>query len=423
MKTMTTASWPRRPRFPNLCTGLALTAGLLLVQGTSVLADDYRLDVLDKLRIRVVEWQTAEGAVRDWSAISGDYAVGAAGQISLPLVGELPVSGKTTAEVAQEIGVRMQKLFALRDLPSASVELAQYRPIFVAGEVQTPGEYPFAPNMTVLKAISLGGGLRRGDTGQRFARDFIRADGDASVLIAERNRLLARRARLQAEIAGQDSITMPKELNEAPEAAILLDSETQLMKSRDRRQKVQLKALADLKTLLQTEIASLDKKSETQTRQLGLVADDLKKVDSLAERGLTISSRKLTLEQRTADLQAALLDIDTAALKAKQDATKAAQDETNLINDWDATLAQEMQNTESELEAVTLKLETSQKLMSEALMQSADAGAMKRDASGADVTYVILREKDGRPTEIPATETTQILPGDVIKVGYNVAMR
>ncbi len=423
MKTMTTASRPRRPRFPNLCTGLALTAGLLLVQGTPVLADEYRLDVLDKLRIRVVEWQTAEGAVRDWSAISGDYAVGAAGQISLPLVGELPVSGKTTAEVAQEIGVRMQKLFALRDLPSASVELAQYRPIFVAGEVQTPGEYPFAPNMTVLKAISLGGGLRRGDTGQRFARDFIRADGDASVLIAERNRLLARRARLQAEIAGQDSITMPKELNEAPEAAILLDSETQLMKSRDRRQKVQLKALADLKTLLQTEIASLDKKSETQTRQLGLVADDLKKVDSLAERGLTISSRKLTLEQRTADLQAALLDIDTAALKAKQDATKAAQDETNLINDWDATLAQEMQNTESELEAVTLKLETSQKLMSEALMQSADAGAMKRDASGADVTYLILREKDGRPTEIPATETTQILPGDVIKVGYNVAMR
>lgn len=422
MKTMTTASQPRRLRLSNVCTGLALMAGLFLAQG-SALADDYRLDVLDKLRIRVVEWQTAEGAVRDWSAISGDYAVGPAGQISLPLVGELPVSGKTTAEVAQEIGIRMQKLFALRDLPSASVELAQYRPIFVAGEVQTPGEYPFAPNMTVLKAISLGGGLRRDDTGQRFARDFIRADGDASVLIAERNRLLARRARLQAEIAGQDSITMPKELDEAPEAAILLDSETQLMKSRDRRQKVQLKALADLKTLLQTEIASLDKKSETQTRQLGLVAEDLKKVDSLAERGLTISSRKLALEQRTADLQAALLDIDTAALKAKQDATKAAQDETNLINDWDATLAQEMQNTESELEAVTLKLETSQKLMSEALMQSTEAGAMKRDASGADVTYVILREKDGRPAEVPATETTQILPGDVIKVGYNVAMR
>lgn len=400
-----------------------LAAGLLLAQGTSALAEDYRLDVLDKLRIRVVEWQTTEGAVRDWSAISGDYAVGAAGQISLPLVGELPVSGKTTAEVAQEIGLRMQKLFALRDLPSASVELAQYRPIFVAGEVQTPGEYPFAPNMTVLKAVSLGGGLRRADPGQRFARDFIRADGDASVLVAERNRLLARRARLQAEIAEQDSITMPKELDQAPEAAILLDSETELMKSRDRRQKVQLKALADLKTLLQTEIASLDKKSETQTRQLSLVEDDLKKVDSLAERGLTISSRKLTLEQRTADLQAALLDIDTATLKAKQDATKAAQDETNLINDWDATLAQEMQNTESELEAVTLKLETSRKLMSEALLQSADAGATNRDPSGADATYVILREKDGRPTEIPATETTQILPGDVIKVGYNVAMR
>lgn len=423
MTTVTTAGKPRRFRVLAYARGVVAAAALLLGPAASAFGDDYKLDVLDKLRIRVVEWQTAEGSVRDWSALSGEYAVGVSGAISLPLVGELPVSGKTTAEVAVEIGERMRKLFALRDLPSASVELAQYRPIFVAGEVQTPGEYPFAPNMTVLKAVSLGGGLRRDDTGQRFARDFIRADGDSSVLVAERNRLLARRARLQAEIADAGSINVPGELKSLPEATILMESETELMRSRDRRQKVQLTALADLKTLLQTEIASLDKKSETQTRQLGLVEEDLKKVDSLAERGLTISSRKLTLEQRVADLQAALLDIDTSTLKAKQDATKAQQDETNLINDWDATLAQEMQNTESELEAVTLKLETSQKLMTEALMQSADASAVKRDPSGADVTYVILREKDGRATEVPATETTQILPGDVIKVGYNVAMR
>ncbi|WP_281414491.1 polysaccharide biosynthesis/export family protein [Rhizobium sp. ARZ01] len=402
---------------------MALGLALGLLQGGPARADDYRLDVLDKLRVRVVEWQTAEGAVRDWSALSGDYAVGASGQISLPLVGELPVAGKTTAEVAAEIGERMQKLFALRDLPSASVELAQYRPIYVAGEVQSPGEYPFAPSMTVLKAISLGGGLRRGEAGQRFARDFIRADGDSSVLVAERNRLLVRRARLQAEIANREKINPPAELKDAPDLALLVESETALMESRDRKQKVQLAALADLKTLLQNEIDALAKKSETQARQLSLVEDDLKKVDSLAEKGLTISSRKLSLEQRVADVQASLLDIDTASLKAKQDASKASQDETNLKNDWDAALAQELQNTERELEAVTLKLATSQKLVSEALLQSAEAAAMKEDGSGADIAYVIMREKDGRATEVPATETTAVLPGDVIKVQLNMAMR
>lgn len=414
---------PRRFRIRTSAAGMALGLVLGLLHSGQARAEEYRLDVLDKLRIRVVEWQTAEGAVRDWSALSGDYAVGTSGQISLPLVGELPVAGKTTAEVAAEIGDRMQKLFALRDLPSASVELAQYRPIYVAGAVQDPGEYPFAPSMTVLKAISLGGGLRRGEAGQRFARDFIRADGDASVLVAERNRLLVRRARLQAEITNKDKIAPPGELKDAPDLTSLVESETALMESRDRRQKVQLAALADLKALLQNEIDSLAKKSETQARQLSLVDEDLKKVESLTEKGLTVSSRKLSLEQRIADVQASLLDIDTASLKAKQDASKANQDETNLKNDWDAMLAQELQNTERELEAVTLKLSTSQKLVSEALLQSAEAATTKENGSGADIAYVIVRQKDGQATEVTADEMTEVLPGDVVKVQLNMAMR
>lgn len=395
---------------------------MLAAPFASARADDYRLDVMDKLRIRVAEWRTAEGAVRDWSTVSGDYTVGASGTVSLPFLGELTASGKTTAEVAEEVGTKMQLLFGLRDRPSASVELAQYRPIYLAGEVQTPGEYPYAPNMTVLKALSLGGGLRRGETGQRFARDFIRAEGDSSVLVAERNRLLVRRARLQAEIAGSAEIAMPAEIKDMPEAAELLASETALMKTRDKRLKLQLTALADLKTLLRSEIESLAKKSETQSRQLKLVESDREKVYNLTEKGLTVSSRRLAIEQQVADLQAGLLDIDTATLKAKQDVSKATQDETDLKNDRDAQLAQELQNTERELDTIALKLGTSRDLMAEAMMQSAEAATLAKQAV-ASVSYSIVREKDGKASELPADENTKILPGDVVKVAAGLAMR
>ncbi|MBC7314698.1 MAG: polysaccharide biosynthesis/export family protein [Rhizobium sp.] len=395
---------------------------MLAAPFASARADDYRLDVMDKLRIRVAEWRTAEGAVRDWSTVSGDYTVGASGTVSLPFLGELTASGKTTAEVAEEVGTKMQLLFGLRDRPSASVELAQYRPIYLAGEVQTPGEYPYAPNMTVLKALSLGGGLRRGETGQRFARDFIRAEGDSSVLVAERNRLLVRRARLQAEIAGSAEIAMPAEIKDMPEAAELLASETALMKTRDKRLKLQLTALADLKTLLRSEIESLAKKSETQSRQLKLVESDREKVYNLTEKGLTVSSRRLAIEQQVADLQAGLLDIDTASLKARQDVSKATQDETDLKNDRDAQLAQELQNTERELDTIALKLGTSRDLMAEAMMQSAEAATLAKQAV-ASVSYSIVREKDGKASEIPADENTKVLPGDVVKVAAGLAMR
>lgn len=395
---------------------------MLAAPFASARADDYRLDVMDKLRIRVAEWRTAEGAVRDWPTVSGDYTVGASGTVSLPFLGELTASGKTTAEVAEEVGTKMQLLFGLRDRPSASVELAQYRPIYLAGEVQTPGEYPYAPNMTVLKALSLGGGLRRGETGQRFARDFIRAEGDSSVLVAERNRLLVRRARLQAEIAGSAEIAMPGEIKDMSEAAELLASETALMKTRDKRLKLQLTALADLKTLLRSEIESLAKKSETQSRQLKLVESDREKVYNLTEKGLTVSSRRLAIEQQVADLQAGLLDIDTATLKAKQDVSKATQDETDLKNDRDAQLAQELQNTERELDTIALKLGTSRDLMAEAMMQSAEAATLVKQAV-ASVSYSIVREKDGKASELPADENTKILPGDVVKVAAGLAMR
>ena len=395
---------------------------MLAAPFASARAEDYRLDVMDKLRIRVAEWRTAEGAVRDWSTVSGDYTVGASGTISLPFLGELLASGKTTAEVAEEVGKKMQLLFGLRDRPSASVELAQYRPIYLAGEVQKPGEYPYAPNMTVLKALSLGGGLRRGETGQRFARDFIRAEGDSSVLVAERNRLLVRRARLQAEIADRAEIALPRELKEVPEASELLASETALMQSRDKRLKLQLTALADLKTLLRNEIESLAKKSETQSRQLKLVESDREKVYNLTEKGLTVSSRRLAIEQQVADLQAGLLDIDTASLKARQDVSKASQDETNLKNDWDAQLAQELQNTERELDTIALKLGTSRDLMAEAMMQSAEAATVAKETV-ASVTYSIVREKDGKTNELPADENTKVLPGDVVKVAAGLAMR
>lgn len=412
-------------RFRSLRSGIVVAAGLaaLLASSSLASADDYRLGTMDKLRIRVAEWQTADGSIRDWSVISGDYTVGPSGSISLPFVGDMPASGKTTDAIAQEIGSALQKQFALKDRPSASVELSEFRPVYLSGDVEKPGEYPFAPNLTIVKAVSLAGGLRRADAGQRFARDFINAKGDAVVYMADRARLLVKQARLRAEIANQDTIEMPKELQDKPEAKPLLDSETALMNTRKKRLTLQLQALADLKQLLQSEVETLAKKSETQTRQLQLATADRDKVEDLAEKGLALSARKMAAEQRAADTEATLLDIDTNSLKAKQDISKADQDEITLRNDWDAQLAQELQNAEAQLDELHLKLETSNSLMAEALTQSTDAARFDTSTGAASIAYSIVRDVDGKAKEIPVQENTALQPGDLIKVTAGLAMR
>ena len=43
--------------------------------------------------------------------------------------------------------------------PSVSVEIAEYRPISVLGEVNRPGQYPYQPGLTMLGAVALAGGF------------------------------------------------------------------------------------------------------------------------------------------------------------------------------------------------------------------------------------------------------------------------
>ncbi|WP_296431985.1 MULTISPECIES: polysaccharide biosynthesis/export family protein [unclassified Rhizobium] len=408
-----------------LRSGVAVAAGLsaFLLSSFIASADDYRLGTMDKVKIRVAEWQTADGTIRDWSVVSGDYTVGPSGSISLPFVGDLAASGQTTDAIAKQIGMALQKQFALKDRPSASVELSEFRPVYLSGDVEKPGEFPFAPNLTVAKAVSLAGGLRRADSGQRFARDFINAKGDAVVYMADRARLLVKQARLQAEIDNKDSFEIPAELKDKPEARALVDSENALMNSRKKRLTLQLQALDDLRALLQSEVETLAKKTQTQTRQLELATADRDKVDDLAEKGLVLSARKMTAEQRAADLEAMLLDIDTNSLKAKQDISKANQDEITLRNDWDAQLAQEKQSADAQLDQLNLKLTTSNSLMAEALTQSTDAARFDTSTGAASIAYSVIRDVDGKPKEIPVQESTALQPGDLIKVTAGLAMR
>jgi protein involved in polysaccharide export with SLBB domain len=140
-------------------------------------AGEYQLGVQDKLRIRVVEWQTIEGTFREWDAVSGEYTVGMSGELSLPLIGDTPAAGKTTAEVAAAISETLEQKFGLSTKPEASVELAEYRPFFISGDVQSPGQYPYVPDLTVVKAVSIGGGTKRSGV-QRAERDYINAKGN-----------------------------------------------------------------------------------------------------------------------------------------------------------------------------------------------------------------------------------------------------
>ncbi|WJR78247.1 polysaccharide biosynthesis/export family protein [Bradyrhizobium sp. NP1] len=107
----------------------------------------YQLDAGDKLRV----------VVYGQEGLTNTYAIDAAGSITMPLIGQVPARGRTPAGLAAEIGARLRRGY-IRE-PSVAVEIEAYRPFFILGEVQAPGQYPYVPNMTVESAIAIAGGF------------------------------------------------------------------------------------------------------------------------------------------------------------------------------------------------------------------------------------------------------------------------
>lgn len=107
----------------------------------------YLLDTQDELRVVIFEQPS----------LTNVYKVNQAGHISMPLIGDVPARGRTTDELAGQIGSKLATTY-LRN-PDVSVEVANYRPFFALGEVGNPGQYPYVPGMTAETAIAVAGGF------------------------------------------------------------------------------------------------------------------------------------------------------------------------------------------------------------------------------------------------------------------------
>lgn len=107
----------------------------------------YRLGVGDKLRLIVF----------GEAALTGEFDVSSQGTVALPLIGEIKAAGLTTSELQVEVAKILREGY-LND-PRVSLEVLNYRPFYVLGEVNKAGEYPYTNGLTVDKAVATANGF------------------------------------------------------------------------------------------------------------------------------------------------------------------------------------------------------------------------------------------------------------------------
>ena len=128
--------------------GAIVLAGLIAMPSQSAVNDVYNLGSGDKLRITVFGEDN----------ISGEFEIDSAGWISMPLIGEVRATGLSWRQLGQAIRERLLDGY-LKD-PQISGEVLNYRPYFIDGEVEDPGEYPFRQGITVRETVAVAGGFK-----------------------------------------------------------------------------------------------------------------------------------------------------------------------------------------------------------------------------------------------------------------------
>lgn len=110
----------------------------------------YRLGAGDEVRVSIPGLVTTQ-------VDNSSYVINDQGKITLPVLGDIPASGKTVPELQASITQDLIQRQLLNS-PTVSIQPVKLRPFYVLGEVRSPGEYQYRAGMSVLAAVSVAGG-------------------------------------------------------------------------------------------------------------------------------------------------------------------------------------------------------------------------------------------------------------------------
>jgi polysaccharide biosynthesis/export protein ExoF len=398
---------------------LAICSALLLLPFVkAALADDGLIAPSDMLALRVTDWQSADGELREWVAITGAYAVDADGNATFPYIGEIAVAGQSPAAVGDIIGEALKQRFALPDLPYASVSIDARRPVLVGGAVERPGEVAYMAGMTGRHAVALAGGILAPDGGESSIMvQSLTAEAQVRILTDQAAAGALRVARLRAELDGSDEIAVDDLTTMGgPMFAVLrADAERHLSLNRQRL-KAELDFIESKVALLEQEIVALEAKEIALNRQKALADEQRAATAELTERGLAVNARLLDAERTLVTVETQVLDVATTLLQARQQLEAAKADLQNLVQDRHAEIMQELQTAEVELVELRERLGLQRSV---AGLLSASLGGETEEGS---VTVVIYRGGSGDPQVIRDGMDTVLRPGDLVEVALTPAV-
>jgi polysaccharide export outer membrane protein len=381
------------------------------------------------------EYLLAPGDVIEFSAagvsdLRQRSRIDSSGEISLPLIGQLKAAGRPISELRAEVRRVLPSKSLRRKTPQGldivvvdpeeiTLDIAEYRPVYVNGDVSKPGEQPYRLGMTVRQAVALSGGydlLRfRADANPIMQSADLRSE--YQTLWTEFAQAQAQLWRVQAELGNRPELAKGGEdLGELPVGpsvvAQILRYESEKLASNQAAYKKDESSLTRQIQQSDEQISLVQEQLETTRQGVQLAMTELQRVQSLFERGLTPTNRvaeerRLTLLTQTQNLQA------TERLgQVRKEREELVRRREKLADQRRTDLSREVQEANMRLAAARTRLQAvDEKLTYAGLLKS-----QLTRGKGASPELLVFRKTGAGRERITADEDTEMLPGDTVEV-------
>lgn len=395
-----------RSFFAALVSLITLTSVAL---GQPVSPDGYRITIGDELEFDILD--DNDPPVR--------FVVGSNGLVQLPYIGGIRV-GDVTLGAARQL---ITETYVQREIfvaPTVELSVASFRPIFVLGDVRSPGKYDFQPFLTAEQAAGLAGGTVVSANNEE-ARVLERRslEGTLTGLDADLARLAVQFARVQAqlrsetEVSWQDVPVAVKNVIARDMFDALKPSEDDIITLDSRNRDTQRKLTRDAATEAESRIALIDQRESVLQASLTSRKEEQNRLKTLMERGLTTQGNVAEADRSVAGQESEILMLQeqrsSALVQLNDLRSQLLQGDTV----WEKSLITESQNFRSNIEKLlSQRISIEDRLLLLQQWMSAGSGAMAEIL----VNYSVRRRAETGIVTLRIAGSDELVPGDQLLI-------
>jgi exopolysaccharide production protein ExoF len=345
--------------------------------------------------------------------------IGSDGRITLPLLGDVSISGVTVAEASAAI----RKAFIDRRYfvdPQFSLSVSTFRPIYVLGDVKSPGSFPFQPALTVEQAVALAGGHMTGATnGEERVVARARIQGEIDQSVVELGKEATAAARVVAQLDGRADI----QLSDIPETVkplvgsdmlqMFLETEQRILESDIRAFQTRSTQLSNAIAEVTGALENLAQLAENQRLAIASSRDDVARIRALTERGIKTRTDLSNVEREATAQESHLLEILNQTSVARRELSDLQRQLTDATDKRQHDALVELQEHKAEIEA-TLAVRRSKE--EQFLLISGIVADAARESATVTFAYQIRRMDKGALATLPVGFGEIVKPGDTVIV-------